>query len=302
MPSTIAKLTTEQKQAWTNRLLRISVYSRRAFFRVWNEIHRTSETAHLQLLDKMHLVVDRLAPVPDFFLRSPHRFISMVDSEYPPTFFELPQPPLGIFIWGKLQGPYLGIVGSRKPTPYTRRLTREIARLAVDQRHGVVSGGAIGVDGEAHFACLEANGKTVAILGGGFEHLHPRSHFRLFEKIIQSGGALVSEYPPNVAPTAYRFPERNRLIAALSGALFLAQAHERSGSLSTARTALDLGKEIFVLRPPPGDDQFSGSEKLIQAGARCLTDPADLLLELSAQREQQREWAPKDISLPTLHS
>lgn len=141
----------------------------------------------------------------------------------------------------------------------------------------IVSGGAIGVDTEAHQTALDFGATTVAVLGGGLEKLHPRRNINLFEQILQKKGALISEYPPHMEPRPYFFPERNRLIAALGDALLLGQAHERSGSLSTARTALDLGKEIFVLRPPVGDANFSGSQSLIDSGALAVSSASEIL-------------------------
>jgi DNA processing protein len=114
------------------------------------------------------------------------------------------------------------------------------------------------------------------VLGGGILRPHPRSHFQLFREVVAKGGALLSEYPPHFEPRPYTFPERNRLIAALSDFLFLAQAHDKSGSLGTARFALDLGREIYVLRPVPGDPNFSGSQALIDSGARILVDAREL--------------------------
>jgi DNA processing protein len=155
-------------------------------------------------------------------------------------------------------------------------MTTDIVRALVGRSLAIVSGGAYGIDIEAHRVCLEEGGRAICVLGSGLRALYPKAHERYFERMLSSGGVLVSEYPPHELPRPWTFPERNRLIAALSDFVVLAQAHVKSGSLSTARTALDLGKEVFVLRPVPEDPAFDGSRVLIDSGATILTEPAQL--------------------------
>jgi DNA processing protein len=257
--------------------LRTAVHKRSLFFKLWNQLQSTEERFD-SLENKLTMVFEKIRDLGEEIPPAPRlsantRFVSMLDSEYPALFHELSQPPLGIFVQGNLGEQMRGaIVGSRKPLPYSRRLTREMAKLWVSKGISIVSGGALGIDGDAHQACVEEGGHTIVVLGGGFMRPHPRSHIPMFQAILKTGGALISEYPPNFEARPYTFPERNRLIAALGDFLFLAQAHDRSGSLSTARTALDLGREIYVLRPIPGDPNFSGSQALVDAGARVLIE------------------------------
>ncbi len=210
----------------------------------------------------------------------PLRFVSMVDADYPSDLFELPQPPLGLFVEGDLDLKALraGLVGSRVPTAYALRMTREAVGVLVKQGVTIVSGGAIGIDTIAHEAALDHHGITWVVLGGGHYELYPRQNVNLFREVVMAGGALISEYPPYFKAQKYSFPERNRLIAALSDRLVLSQAHERSGSLSTARCALDLGREIHVLQPLPDDENFAGSQTLIQLGARSFVRGEELLI------------------------
>lgn len=276
-------------------LLRIACYRRRQFFKFWNKLHDQEREGRLFLSLSEKLIfllnpenlrspeqeVDFLN-LPPVKLPSQIRFVAMGDAEYPLGLLALPQPPLGLFVQGSLvpesptREPRVAMIGSRKPSVYSSRLTRELSREWTRRGFVIVSGGAIGIDGEAHKSCVENGGKTWAVLGGGHRFLHPRSHVNLFSEILKKGGALISEYPPDFEPKPYTFPERNRLIAALSDVLFLAQAHEKSGSLSTARTALDLGRDIWVLKPIVGDANFLGSQALIDAGARSCLSPEDI--------------------------
>lgn len=265
-------------------LLGIAVFHRRAFFRRWNAL--CTERPDISSWEERLAIVakefreDRIYKLPVSI-----RFISILNPEYPNSLRELPQPPLGLFVEGELgKGPFVSVVGSRKPTAYSLRLTRACVKNWVQWGYCIVSGGALGIDAEAHRAALDFGGRTLVVLGGGHLNLHPRRHEALFREVVLQGGALVSEYPPHFLPRTYSFPERNRIIAALGEELFLAQAHQKSGSLSTARTSLDLGRDIYVLRPPAGDPNFEGSQSLIESGAYPLTSPEDLRQDTSLPR------------------
>ncbi|MBN8555236.1 MAG: DNA-processing protein DprA [Deltaproteobacteria bacterium] len=272
----MAELANKLSNSLEEKLLSAAFFCRRDFFKLWNQI-RNSEDTYLTPEEKCQLIFEKLEGLSPIHLQPPIRFISMLSAEYPQILLELPQPPLGLFILGSIgAGPFVGIVGSRKPTPYSQRVTRDVARIWSSQGLCIVSGGAYGIDSIAHQTTLENNGKTIAVLGGGLRRLYPKTHIRIFEEILKKGGALVSEYPPETDVRPYFFPERNRIIAALSDSLFLAQAHEKSGSLLTARAALDMGREIFVLRPIQGDVLYAGSQSLIEAGAHCLIDAKEL--------------------------
>ena len=245
-------------------------------------MNAAEEWASEPISKRLAFVLAEIEMPPPVQLSSEVRFVSMLDPEYPTALFALSQPPLGLFVRGELgNNRRIGVVGSRIPSPYSLRLAYRCTKLWAQRGWIVVSGGAIGIDSEAHRAALDENSSTWAVFGNGFEKPHPRRNQMMFESILEKGGAWISEYPPWFEPRAYYFPERNRLIAALSDVLFIAQAHERSGSLSTARTALDLGREIMVLRPPPGDASFAGSQILIDAGARSLKGPEDLEVYLA---------------------
>jgi DNA processing protein len=263
---------------WQNLFLRAAVFQRRQFFKLWNQIRNDPESLEQSLSEQLLRVFEALDLSRDVSLPSDIQFVSWLDSTYPSSLHQLPQPPLGLFVRGALPHSQkcLAVVGSRKPLPFALRMTYRCTQSWVQAGWSIVSGGAYGIDAEAHRAALEASGHTVAVLGGGLHRLYPKAHERLFQSIVEKGGALVSEYPPWADPAPYTFPERNRIIAAMSQGLFLAQAHEKSGSLLTARTALDLGREIYVLHPPPGSEAFRGSQELVEAGAFSLTGPEQL--------------------------
>lgn len=257
-------------------LLSIASFERAHFFRLWNQAARSEEG--LSWKEKLEFVLEH----GDFSDRSiglppSVSFVSILSPDYPVFLRELPQPPLGLFVMGQLgDTALLAVIGSRKPSPYSLRMTRACVNDAVSKGYSIVSGGAYGVDIEAHRSALDCGGKTWVVLGSGFQHLYPKKHEMVFNEVLRAGGALISEYPPFLEPQARFFPERNRLIAALSDRLLLVQAHLRSGSMSTARAALDLGKEVEVIRPPLGDENFAGSAALIDAGARAISGPQDL--------------------------
>ncbi|MBR3220255.1 DNA-processing protein DprA [Candidatus Saccharibacteria bacterium] len=177
------------------------------------------------------------------------------------------------------RAPAVAIVGARKCTPYGAEIAYkaayELAKLGVV----VVSGMALGIDGEAHKGALAAGGVTVAVLGTAIDKLYPVCHQKLAEQIMKQG-AVMSEYAPGTEMYAARFLERNRLIAGLADAVLVVEANERSGSLNTATHALEQGKDLFAV---PGDitrPLSRGCNKLIQQGAYPYTEPADILQTL----------------------
>lgn len=262
----------------TQKLLSIAHFERSKFFKLWNALER-SDFRYLEHSVKIEKILNEWSDFQRVSLSQELRFISAVEPDYPRILLELPQPPLGLFLKGSFQyhqRKWVSVVGSRKPTPYSLRMTRQCVKKWIEAGMGIISGGALGLDAEAHRSSLDFKGQTYAVLGGGLFKLYPKTNQKIFEQILVQGGCLISEYPPLEEPKNYYFPERNRIIAALGHELFLAQAHKRSGSLGTARAALELGRDIYVLRPPPGDENFAGSFKLIELGARSLASPADL--------------------------
>lgn len=210
------------------------------------------------------------------------RVIPWDDYKYPLPLKNIHSPPVLLYVKGQvdfngLQG--IGMVGTRKSTPYGKRITRTLAYSLATCGFTVISGMARGIDTIAHHAALEAGGRTLAVLGSGVDVVYPRENYSLAQEIIRKG-ALISEFPPGARPSAQNFPRRNRIISGLSEGLIVVEAAERSGALITADFALEQGKEVFAV-PGNVDSPYSkGCHKLIKEGAVLVQDPLDVLLEL----------------------
>lgn len=174
----------------------------------------------------------------------------------------------------------ISIVGTRRPSPYgifsAHYFSRELSRFG----YVIISGLALGIDTFAHQGTLKNRGKTIAMLGHGLDRIYPSQNYQLAESILKMGGALISEYPPQVPPNKYHFPERNRLISLFSAGTLVIEAPEKSGSLITAQFALDQNREVFVVPGPFNDANFIGSHRLIQEGAKLVRHVSDMLEEL----------------------
>lgn len=208
--------------------------------------------------------------------------VTLLDRDYPPLLGQLPQPPWVLYVRGDvshLQGPGLAVVGTRKPTAYGKRVTRQLAGNIASRGWTVVSGLAAGVDGEAHRAALEAGGRTVAVLGCGVDVVYPRHHRELYKEVVRKG-AVISEVPPGTEPHPGLFPQRNRIISGLSWGTLVVEAAEKSGSLITAHHSLEQGREVFAVPGPVTSPWSRGTNRLIQEGAKCVIDADDLWTEL----------------------
>ena len=202
------------------------------------------------------------------------------DDRFPPRLAAIPEPPGRLRVRGAL-GPdserRVAVVGMRHPDPYGLDVAREIARDLARAGVCVVSGGAEGIDGAAHAAALDAGGRTIAVLGTGLDVAYPAAHRPLFERIVASGGALVSEYEDGQRGERWTFPKRNRLVSGMSEAVLVVRAGERSGALITAAWARRQGVPVFAL---PGDVRLEGSAgplALLRQGASVAASARDLL-------------------------
>jgi DNA processing protein len=213
------------------------------------------------------------------------RILPLEDAAYPRLLKEIADPPPILYVKGDglaAAGRAVAVVGSRWITPYGRRVTASLARAFAQAGITVVSGMALGVDGQAHRSALEAGGNTVAVLGVGLDRPYPPEHGKLFAQIAEQG-AVVSEFPPGTRPLGAHFPRRNRVISGLSLGVVVVEARKGSGSLITARLANDQGREVFAV---PGDVHQPGSagtHALIREGARLITGAGDVIEELLPQ-------------------
>ena len=218
--------------------------------------------------------------------------ISLGDPEYPQLLAEISDPPITLFIRGKLpnqQIPTLAVVGTRKFSEYGKLVCQQLVTPLARQNISIVSGLALGIDGIAHESALAGHGHTVAVLGSGInrDNIYPASHRQLAEKIIAAGGAVLSEYPPGFSPTQYSFPARNRIIAGLSLGTLVIEAPEESGSLITARVALDYNREVMAVPHPINSLSGAGNNNLLKNGAHVITASEDVTNALNLQNAQK---------------
>jgi DNA processing protein len=201
---------------------------------------------------------------------------------YPLCLEKLSSPPQMLRIAGELgAGPNVAIVGSRKADNSSIRFTFSLAKDLAATGIRIVSGGASGIDTAAHKGALDAGGLTTAIIGSGFDFLYPEENNTLFEKIAETG-ALVSEFDDRQPPTKWTFPKRNRIVAALSDAVIVVQAGERSGALITARVATEIGVPLGAVPSSPQDLKNRGTLNLLRRGAALVEDVNDVLQLISS--------------------
>jgi DNA processing protein len=210
------------------------------------------------------------------------RLVAVGDPDYPTELLDLHDAPPGLFVRGcdvcEL-APRVAIVGARNCSPTGREVAKEIARDLAQAGVCVVSGGARGIDAAAHLGALAGGGSTVAVLGCGIDTVYPKQHRRLLEQISREF-ALVSEYPPGTPAEPFRFPARNRIVAALSRAVVIVEGALGSGSMITAKHALDVGREVFAVPGAVTSALSAVPLKLIREGARMIRGAADLMEDL----------------------
>ncbi|NDO83493.1 DNA-protecting protein DprA [Citrobacter sp. NCU1] len=216
----------------------------------------------------------------DWLTRPHHYFITTESKYYPPQLRAIEDYPGALFVAGGpecLDSIQLAVVGSRSHSWYGERWGRVFCEKLAAVGITVTSGLALGIDGVAHKAALSVNGKSVAVLGNGLLTIHPRRHAQLAENIIGMGGALISEFTLATPPLAHNFPRRNRIISGLSKGVLVIEAALRSGSLVTARCAMEQGREVFALPGPIGSPGSEGPHWLVKQGATLVTAPEDIL-------------------------
>ena len=210
--------------------------------------------------------------------------LKITDNEYPRNLKEIYAPPRTIYVLGNkqlLNQTGIAIVGSRDSTEYGKYISSKIARELAEKGINIISGLAIGIDEYAHIGALQQNkGKTIAVLGSGIDQIYPKQNIELARKIIKAEGCIISEYPIGTKPEKKNFPQRNRIISAISQGILVVEAGEKSGALITAEFGLEQGKEIFAV---PGDitkENSKGTNLLIKDGAKLVLSSQDILEEI----------------------
>jgi DNA processing protein len=221
----------------------------------------------------------------EYIQKNPH-FWTPADRDYFRLLLEIPSPPPILHYLGQIEAEenlgtkaIVGIVGTRYPTEYGKRWTRKISAALTKHGFTVISGMAAGIDTEAHQGCLDAGGRTIAVLGTGVDSIYPPSNHRLYQQ-IRERGLLLSEYSAQTQPDRGNFPARNRIIAGLSRAILVMEAPQKSGALITSRFANEFGRDVYVLPGSLDNQQSVGCLELLDRGAHLILGEEHLLEQL----------------------
>ncbi len=225
------------------------------------------------------------------------RLIVRGDPDYPDLLASIHDPPLVLYVLGELKGENpIAFVGSRFPTPYGRRMARQLAGESARGGAIVVSGLARGIDAEAHQAALDAKRPTWAVLGSGLARVYPTENQSMARRIVAEGGAVISERPLDTPPTGDVFPRRNRIVSGLSWVTVVVEGRHKSGSLITAKLALDQGREVLAVPGPLDSALGEAPHSLLQAGARAAVSAQDILGALpDGLQRQARNLPPRPV-------
>ena len=224
-----------------------------------------------------------------------YKIITLADSWYPPLLKEIPDPPPFLYVSGTLDGSSknIAVVGSRNPTAYGISTTQ---KLCADlSAHGItiISGMAVGIDTAAHQGALAGKGRTVAVLGSGFNKIYPSQNLNLFKRISEEG-AVITEFALNIEPEAHHFPIRNRIISGMSMGTVVVEATRKSGSLITARLAAEQNREVFAVPGSIQSFKSTGTHALIKQGAKLVENAQDVIEELVAYLDMGPPGMPEE--------
>ncbi|UJF24177.1 DNA-processing protein DprA [Suttonella sp. R2A3] len=221
----------------------------------------------------------------DWAAEDPLRYIiTLEDSRYPSQLREIADPPPLLFVYGEIEAlnaPQMAIIGSRNASQYGLRNSRYFASALAGAGLVVTSGMALGIDGAAHQAALAAGGKTIAVVATGLDRVYPAAHHQLAKEIVAQG-AMVSEMPIGSGVRRHNFPRRNRIISGLSLGVLVVEASQQSGSLTTARQALEQGRDVFAIPGSIHDPMAKGCHTLIKQGAILVEDVTDITAQWQA--------------------
>ncbi|GGA92168.1 DNA-processing protein DprA [Ornithinibacillus halotolerans] len=262
------------------RLLQMDPSLNKIFFLTPSQISEylliESKYAHM-LYQDMHNYKIMQEAIAD---NSRYTTITIIDENYPDMLKTIKDAPIVLYTAGdnKLlhKIPSISVIGTRNPSNHAFSKMKHIVLPLVNEKWVIISGMAKGVDSLAHQMALSNGGKTIAILGSGFHHIYPKENEQLFHQITSSG-LVITEYPPDVPPRKYHFPERNRIISGLSFATLVIEATERSGTMITVDQALDQGRDVYAVPGSPHMKQAIGCLKLIQDGAKLVISHKDII-------------------------
>ncbi|PTB93102.1 DNA-protecting protein DprA [Marinobacter sp. B9-2] len=256
-----------------------------------------------QQQDETHPAVRDVRFVQDSCRKHGIGILTWPDTDYPEQLRHIHDAPLVLYTLGDtelLARDQIGIIGSRKATPAGLDHARRFAAELSARELLVTSGLALGVDGAAHAGALDAGFPTIAVIGCGLDRIYPHQHRRLGERVIAQG-LVISEYPPGTPARAAHFPQRNRIISGLSRGVLVVEAGLRSGSLITARMALEQGREVFAIPGSVHSPVARGCHHLIKQGARLVETVDDILEELGAWWSPPLTPEPASVPEPKRH-
>lgn len=226
--------------------------------------------------------------------------ISIDDERYPELLKNIPKPPKQLYVLGDenlLKEKGLAIIGSRVCTPEGAKIAEDFAKKLAKQGICIVSGLAKGIDTAAHVGALKAGGKTVAVLGGGFNYIFPKENEKLFKSIIENGGAVVSEYRETTKTSSNGFIQRNRIVSGLSVGVLIVEAKHRSGTAITANFARIQKRKIFCIPHSLEQKEGIGTNRQIKNGAKLVTTPEEIIDELNIKIEENKKYQEKQIEI-----
>ena len=255
------------KAAWT------------ADFKDFKEIHLNNQDIHNIINQRKNIIPNKLE---EQLTKININYITFADDQYPILLKEIFSPPSVLYIKGEYPKNYhlvLSVVGTRKTSIYGRHTTPQLIKPVTENGINIVSGLALGIDTIAHQSCIEAGGQTIAVLGCGLDRIYPSTNHILAEKIISTGGCIISEYPPGTEPFKQHFPARNRIIAGLSKATLIIEGDYKSGSMITAKFALEYNRDVLAVPGNITNKTSQGTNQLIKKGAyliQCFNDILEL--------------------------
>lgn len=215
-------------------------------------------------------------------------YVCSFEDDYPKKLKQIKNPPIILYSKGKVnlnsEHKFLAVVGTRRVTNYGRSVTEMFVEELASQGLIIVSGLAIGVDSISHTACLESRGITVAVLGNGVDICYPRENQKVYDRILDNGGMIISEYPPGTKPSVGSFPARNRIVAGIVDGILVTEGAQDSGSLITANFGLEFGRKVFAVPGPITSSLSAAPLKLIEKGAKLVVTPEDVIKELGISR------------------
>jgi DNA processing protein len=229
--------------------------------------------------------------------------VTYKDNDYPASLRQIPDPPAVLFVRGDIRESdrfAVAIVGTRRPSEYGRAMTLKISRDLAKRGLSIVSGGARGIDTAAHIAALQANGRTIAVLGSGIDVPYPSENRGLLDRISKNG-AVISEFIPGTRPDGWRFPARNRIVSGLSLGVLVVESLNSGGAMITVDHANDQGRDVWAVPGCADNSPSEGPHKLIKEGAKLVERAEDIFEELglfeeAVQNKPEPAAAPPNLT------